>query len=163
MSYKTNENWFYKVVGRNVHLWQYVDSAGVADLAGYKIRLPDSYYGVQLVYPSEDITNGLMFEGTAYVEPFVNVDPNELDGFDNPTLTEETAILGTLNEDSHVNLNRFLSLAIVDYIKAMSADSRGDLGSKEYYMKEFWRKIGDNASNKKMFALVSPTTPHAVR
>ncbi len=163
MSYRTNKNWFYKVVGRNIHLWQHVDTAGVSELAGYNIRLPDSYYGVQLVYPNEDITNGLMFEGTAYIEPFVDVDPNELDGVNNPTLVEETAVLGTLDEDSHVNMNRFLSLACVDYIKAMTADASGDVGKKEYYMKEFWKKIGDNSSNRKVFALISPTTPHAVR
>ena len=158
MSYKTNENWFYRVVGRNLHLWQSVDQAGVDELAGYKIRLPGTFYGAQLIYPSESITEGLMFEGTAYIDPFVDVDPSELDAGANPTLTAEVP-----DEDSHLNLNRFLSLAVADYVKAMVSDMKGDIPTKEYYMKEFWKKIGDNASNKKIFSLVSTTSPHSVR
>jgi len=163
MSYNTNENWFYRLVGRNIHLWQYMDTAGISELAGYNIRLPDSYYGMQLMYPRETITNGLMFEGTAYIEIFVDVDPNELDGVDNPTLTEETVALSTLDEESHVNLNRFLSLACVDYIKAMTADIAGDITKKEYYMKEFWKKVGDNESNKRNMSFIFPSSPFAVR
>jgi hypothetical protein len=163
MSYKTNENWFYRVVGRNINLWQSVDGTTVDELAGHKIKLPGSFYGAQLIYPSESIDDGLMFEGTAYIEPFVDVDPSELDGANNPTLTEETVALSTLDEDSHVNLNRFLSLAVCDYVKAMSSDLGGDIPTKEYYMKEFWKKVGDNASNKKIFSLVSTTSPHSVK
>ena len=87
MSYDTHKNWFYQVVGRNIELWQYVDSAATDTIDGIKIMLPDEYYGKQLIYPDESITNGLMFEGTAFIEPFVDNDPNALNGTSNPTLT----------------------------------------------------------------------------
>ena len=38
------------------------------------------------------------------------------------------------DETSHMNLNRMLSLACVDYLKAMLADRDGDIERKEYYM-----------------------------
>ena len=55
MSRDTNLNWFYEIVGRNVHLWQYNETST----------------GDDIIYPDEDITNGLRFEGTAYIKPFV--------------------------------------------------------------------------------------------
>ena len=56
-----------------------------------------------------------------------------------------------------------LSLAVVDYIKAQLFDLKGDLERKEYYMKEFWKKVGDNESNKRRISLTFPTSPFAVR
>jgi len=158
MSYDTYNYWIYKVVGRNIHLYEYVDSTEVDTLGSYKIRLPQSYYGSGLVYPSESITNGLRFEGTAFIEPFVGVDPNELDGSDNPTLTGETA-----TEASHVNMSRMLCLAIVDYLKAMLFDRAGDIEHKEYYMREFWKKVGDNESNKRKISMAIPVNTYAVK
>ena len=55
MSRDTNLNWCYEIVGRNVHLWQYNETST----------------GDDIIYPDEDITNGLRFEGTAYIKPFV--------------------------------------------------------------------------------------------
>tara|TARA_Y100000034_G_scaffold128429_1_gene182977 strand:- start:410 stop:901 length:492 start_codon:yes stop_codon:yes gene_type:complete len=163
MSVNTDKNWVYYISGRNIHLYQVSNRGAVTELAGYKIRSLDASVGRFLMYPDEDIDDGLMFEGTAYIEPFVDVDPNELDGAANPTLTEQTYLLGTLNEDSHVNLNRMLSLAVVDYIRALIHELAGELDKKEYYMKEFWKKVGDNESNKKMFSLISTANPYAVR
>jgi len=158
MSYDTNKTWLYRIVGRNIHLWQYLDGANTDTLGGHRIKLPNEYYGSQLIYPDEDITNGLRFEGTAFIEPFVGVDPNELDGSDNPTLTGETA-----TETSHINLSRMLSLAVVDYLKAQLADRKGEIDRKEYYMREFWKKVGDNESNKRKTSMSFPSSPHAVR
>ena len=158
MSFDTNRTWFYQIVGRNIHLYQYVQTANTDTLAGYRIRLPNDYYGNQLIYPDESITNGLMYEGTAFIEAFIGADPNELSGNDNPTLTSETA-----TETSHVNLSRMLSLAVVDYIKAMLADLGGEIEKKEYYMKEFWKKAGDNESNKRKISMSFPSNPYAVR
>ena len=157
MSYDTHRYWVYQIVGRNIHLWQYVDSGAVDTLANYKIRLPGEYYGKQLIYPDESITDGLRFEGTAFIEPFVDVDPNELDGNDNPTLAGETA-----EEGSHVNLSRMLSLAVVDFVKAQLSDSKGDIQRKEYYMREFWKKVGDNESNKRKVSMSFPVSTFAV-
>jgi len=159
MSYDTHKTWFFQTVGRNIHLWQYVESSATDTLAGIRISLPDEYYGKQLIYPDESITSGLRFEGTAFVEPFVNNDPNELSGNDEPTLTNQTSP----DEADHINLTRMLSLAVVDYLKAMVSDSSGDLEKKEYYMKEFWKKVGDDQSNKRRNFHVFPITPFAIK
>ena len=63
-----------------------------------------------------------MYEGTAFIEPFVSNDPNELDSTSTPTLTNQA----TPDEADHVNLSRMLCLAVVDYIKAMMAAAAGD-------------------------------------
>ena len=72
MSYDTHKTWLYKLEGRDIHLYQYIDGVATDTLAGYKIALPGEYYGNQLIYPNEDITNGLRFEYTALIEPFVD-------------------------------------------------------------------------------------------
>ena len=159
MSYDTHKTWFFQTVGRNIHLWQYVESNATDTLAGIRVSLPDEYYGKQLIYPDESITSGLRFEGTAFVEPFVNNDPNELNGNDEPTLTYQTSP----DEADHVNLTRMLSLAVEDYLKAMVSDSSGDLQKKEYYMKEFWKKVGDDQSNKRRNFHVYPVSPFAIK
>ena len=159
MSFDTNRTWIYHVSGKNIHLYQYVQTANTDTIAGYRIRLPNDYYGNQLIYPDETITNGLMYEGTAFIEPFVSNDPNELDGNDNPTLTNQTSP----DEADHVNLSRMLSLAVVDYIKAMLADIGGEIEKKEYYMREFWKKVGDDQSNKRRISISFPLGVFAVR
>ena len=159
MSFDTNRTWIYHVVGKNIHLYQYVQTANTDTLAGYRIRLPNDYYGNQLIYPDETITNGLMYEGTGFIEAFVSVDPNELDGNDNPTLTSQTSP----DEADHVNLSRMLSLAVVDYVKAMLADLGGEIEKKEYYMREFWKKVGDDQSNKRKISISFPIGAFAVR
>jgi hypothetical protein len=159
MSYDTHKTWFFQTVGRNIHLWQYVESSATDTLAGIRISLPDEYYAKQLIYPDESITSGLRFEGTAFVEPFVDNDPNELNGNDEPTLTNQTSP----DEADHINLTRMLSLAVVDYLKAMVSDSSGDLDKKEYYMREFWKKVGDDQSNKRRNFHVFPISPFAIK
>jgi hypothetical protein len=158
MSFDTHRTWFYETVGRNIHLWQWVDTAATDTVGSYRVKLPAEYYGKQLIYPDESITAGLRFEGTAFIEPFVDVDPNELDSNANPELTGETA-----EEGSHVNLSRMMSLAVVDYVKAMVSDMKGDVERKEYYMREFWKKVADNESNKRIISVSFPTSPFAVR
>ena len=158
MSFDTNRTWIYQVVGKNIHLYQYVQTANTDTIAGYRIRLPNDYYGNQLIYPDETITNGLMYEGTAFIEAFIGADPNELDGNDNPALVSESA-----TETSHVNLTRMLSLAVVDYVKAMLADLGGEIEKKEYYMREFWKKVGDDQSNKRRVSISFPIGVFAVR
>ena len=159
MSFDTNLTWLYQVVGKNIHLYQYVQTANTDTIDGYKIRLPNDYYGNQLIYPDETITNGLMYEGTGFIEPFVSNDPNELDSTANPTLTNQASP----DEADHVNLSRMLCLAVVDYIKAMMADAAGDLEKKEYYMREFWKKAGDNESNKRRISMSFPTPVYSIR
>ena len=56
-----------------------------------------------------------------------------------------------------------LSLAVVDYLKAMSFEMSGDIERKEYYIKEFYGKLGDNESNKRKISMSFPIGPFAVR
>ena len=69
----------------------------------------------------------------------------------------------SVDESSHVNLNRMLSLAVVDYIKAQMKEATGDLQGKEYCMREFWKKVGDNESNKRNISMSFPASPFAVK
>ena len=318
MSYDTHKTWLYRLEGRYIHLWQYIQGAATTTLGDYKIRLPGEYYGNQLIYPNEDITNGLRIEYTALIEPFVDeawesltarvssstinfqvaasafytdatgitfaaiggstndiisgftdadkyfyvgqsivitgadtggnnktytvnsvsstsiiVDEDIGGGESDQTITVKNngnAILGgedgtdtftdfaagdkirvigsasndadylisskssngdalvissapsavesasesitiyqipaedaTPDESNHVNLNRLLSLSVVDYLKAQLADMQGNVQMKEYYMREFWKKVGDNESNKRKISMTFPTAPFAVR
>jgi HEPN domain-containing protein len=56
-----------------------------------------------------------------------------------------------------------LSLAVVSYVKAMLAEMGGEVQSKEYYMREFFKKVSDNESNKRMQSITYPVSPFAVR
>ena len=234
MSFDTDRNWFYKIVGRDIHLWQYVQTANTDTLAGYRIKLPNEYYGNQLIYPNEDITDGLRIEYTSLSEPFIaealedmqvfidgttiafvdggggsdtitdsgsgfstagfaatdkirvigsasNDGDYQLTNAAAGTLTMATALLtaetagesvtiyqipkedSSPSETSHVNLNRMLSLACVDYIRAMVSDAAGEIQKKEYYMREFWKRVGDNDSNKRKIAMTFPSGTYAVR
>jgi len=231
MSFDTNRTWFYQIVGRDIQLWQYVQNASTTTLAGYRIKLPNDYYGNQLIYPNEDITDGLRIEYTSISEPFIaealedmqvfnegtgiafvdgggssdtitdtasgfgsfgasdkirvigsasNDGDYQLTNAADGTLTMATASLtaetagesvtiyqipkedSSPSESSHVNLNRMLSLACVDYVKAMLFDSQGDLEKKEYYMKQFWKKVGDNESNKRKVTMSFPIKSYSV-
>jgi hypothetical protein len=237
MSYDTNRNWVYQLAGRYIHLWQYIQGAATTTLGDYKIRLPGEYYGNQLIYPDEDITNGLRFEYTALIEPFVgdawedltarasgtdisfalsgtritsdntnnfwdttsgfavgdkirvigsasNDADYTIDSFggsgnsnmivSGSTLTDENTGESvtiyqipkediTPDESNHVNLNMMLSLAVVDYLKAQLAEAAGSVELKEYFMKEFWGKVGDNESNKRKISMSFPMSPFGLR
>ena len=71
MSYDTNKTWYYQLLGRDLQLYQYVQSANTDTVAGYRIKLPLDYYANQLIYPNEDITDGLRIEYTSVDEPFI--------------------------------------------------------------------------------------------
>tara|TARA_R110002020_G_scaffold130973_1_gene292833 strand:+ start:10473 stop:10967 length:495 start_codon:yes stop_codon:yes gene_type:complete len=164
MSYETDKNFVYYISGRNIQLYQLSTSDNTSELAGYKIKNIDSVSSKTVIYPNETIkesdnSGGLMFEGTAFIEPFVTVEPNELSGGAQPTLSEPD----TVDESSHINLSRMLTLAVVDYMKAMVSDAKGDLERKEYYMKEFWKKAGDDENNKRTVPRMAATYPFGVK
>ena len=100
-----------------------------------------------------------MFEGTAFIEAFVDNDPNALNGGAQPTLTEQASP----DEDDHVNLNRMLSLAVVDYVRAMLHEENGDIERKEYYLKQFYKKLGDNESNKRVISVSVPSATYSIK
>ena len=234
MSFDTNKTWFYQLLGRNLQLYQYVQTANTDTLAGFRIKLPLDYYANQLIYPNEDITDGLRIEYTSLDEPFIAEALEDMQVFidgtgiafvdgggGSDTITDTgsgfvtagfaatdkirvigsasnngdyqltNAAAGTLtmatglltaetasesvtiyqipkedtspDETSHINLNKMLSLACVDYVKAMLSDNEGDLQKKEYYMREFWKKIGDNDSNRRKIVMSFPMGSYAVR
>ena len=226
MSFDTNKTWFYQFSGRDLQLYQYVQSANTDTLAGFRIKLPADYYANQLIYPNEDITDGLRIEYTSFDEPFIAealediqifADGTDIsfsttvitgagtgDGFASGdkirvigsasndgdytttgaasnTLTDSTTPFtaesagesitvyqipledSSPDETSHINLNKMLSLACVDYVKAMLSDNLGDIEKKEYYMREFWKKIGDNDSNRRKIVMSYPMGTYAVR
>ena len=69
----------------------------------------------------------------------------------------------TADETAHINLNRMLCLAIVDYVKAQQKDAQGDIQGKEYFMKQFWKKIGDDQSNKRTISMTFPLSVYSVK
>ena len=228
MSYDTSRNWMYSLSGRHVHLWQWTETGATDTVGSYRVKLPTEHYGKQLIYPNEDITNGLRVEYTAFSETFVsealedtsarvsgtdisfsttvltgagtndgfaigdrvriigsasndgdytstNEDTNTLT-FPSSTFTAETAgesitvyqipksvTDASVDESSHINLNRMLSLAAIDYIRAQMKEATGDLQGKEYCMREFWKKVGDNESNKRNISISFPASPFAIK
>ena len=156
MSFDTHRNWFYQLHGKQIHLWQYSKSGNTDLVGGNRVRVPSDFHGSQLIYPNESITNGLKIEHTTIDVPFVNED-HESTTYS--SLTEDTSPDTT----SHINVNRMLALSIVDYVKSQVGDSQGDVNRKEYYMREFWKKVGDNESNKRKTSMSFPTSPFAVR
>ena len=245
MSFDTHKNWFYELHGRFIHLWQWVETAATDTIDGIRVKLPAEYYGNQLIYPNEDISDGLRVEYTAFYEPFVaealettvgrvsdtgisfvtssnyirittsnawstgNIASGDKirvigsasnDGdytitaigdwggggsptYTNGQLTVSESVGTTesagesitiyqiplavadasVDESSHVNLNRMLSLAVVDFMKAQVKEAAGDLQGREYFMREFWKKVGDNESNKRLQSIVFPISPFAVK
>ncbi len=135
------KKWFFKVQGRMIYLYQKNETTG------------------ELIYPDETIANGLMFEGTAFIYPFVTNDPNQLVGNNNPTLTEPASV----DEDAHVNLPIMLTLAVIDYVKAQMAENSGNLEMKEYFMREYHRKVGDYQSNKMKRNRIQVANPFGIR
>tara|TARA_R100000656_G_scaffold36081_1_gene30856 strand:- start:136 stop:594 length:459 start_codon:yes stop_codon:yes gene_type:complete len=152
MSYDTNKNYYYKRHGRILRLYKFKkNSLGPVDTEG-RVNSSSSDFN----YPDENITLGLRVEYTALTKPFVVEDPETTSDL---SLTETTSP----TESSHVNLNRVLSLAVVEYLKAQMAERQGDVAAKEYFMKQFFNKLADNESNKNNVFVAIPTQPYAVR
>ena len=158
MSRNTDQTWAYYIAGRNILLYEVAYGGASSDI-NTKVRLPEFVEEVTLIYPNENITEGLMFEGTAFIEPFVDVDPNELANNAQPDLTN----VPNPTEVSHMNLNRMLSLAVVDYVKSNLHERDGDIQKKEYFMKEFFSKLADSESNKRRELMTFPVSPFALR
>ena len=242
MSYNTDKNWFYELYGRKLHVWQWVETAATDTVGSYRVKLPSEFFGNQLIYPNEDITNGLRVEYTALYEPFISeaiedttvressstisfedgtggssrdiIDlgtstatdfvaddkvrvmgssSNDGDytvvtkGTDGSTGYQQLEVAagsftaeavgesitiyqipvsvadGSVVETTHVNLNRLLSLAIVDYVKAQAALQEGNTQLKEYYMRDFYKKIADDQSNRRKISITFPVSNFAVR
>ena len=230
MSSYVDKEFFYYLRGRELLLYKLLGSRNRTRIT--QTGILQSYHN-ELMYPDEDIANGLRIEYTALNEPFIaealetttskvsstsfafNSSPyisqsssnywasngfvvgdkirvqgstsNDGDytiasfsGTGNPNLVTTEALtteaagerititqipkeVASPDETSHINLNKMLSLAVVDYIKAMKADRNGEIDKKEYYMKEFYSKLGDNESNIRKISMSFPSSPFAVR
>ena len=68
-----------------------------------------------------------------------------------------------INESSILPFPDVISLAMVDYIKAKMKEEQGDLEQKEYYMKEFERKIAKFESVKLGSSKRITTGSYAIR
>jgi len=235
VSYQTFKNWYYQIQGRYIHLWQIANSAFIDTIGSYKIRLPGERSSIQLIYPDEDITDGLRIEYTSFNEsdlfisealetttakisgsnisfnssPYINNSDNpnwatspfvvgdkiriigsasndgdytiaSFSGAGNPnlvtseslttesagqriTITQIPKEVTSPDSTSSINVNKMLCLAVVDYVKAMIHEERGEIDKKEYYIKEFYSKLADNESNKRIVSSAFPISPFAVR
>jgi len=231
MSSYVDREWFYYLKGRNIHLYKLLGGSSSERITqSGVIKTLDR----ELMYPNEDIADGLRIEYTALDEPFVSEaletttayasaitisfgdgdggssrdTINYSSGLGDFATNDKVRVQGSASNDgdytianaasasilevaagsftaesageritisqisvedtspsetSHANLNRMLSLACVDYLKAMISDARGDVQMKEYYMREFWKKVGDNESNKRKISMTYPANPYAVR
>jgi len=235
VSYNVSKEWYYYLRGRELLLYKLLGGSTTERISQSGIL---STRDNELMYPDEDIADGLRIEYTALNEPFVaealetttaygsgtnisfalsgtrittttanfwdttsgfaagdkiriqgstsNDADYTIDSFgggsnvnmvvSGSTITDESAgeritvtqipkevASASVDETSHANINQMLSLAIVDYVKAMKAESMGDLATKEYHIREFYSKLGDNEGNKRKIAVSFPTGPFAVR
>tara|TARA_R100000030_G_scaffold98252_1_gene87987 strand:- start:1603 stop:2298 length:696 start_codon:yes stop_codon:yes gene_type:complete len=230
MSSYVDKDYFYYLKGREILLYKLSGSRNSDRISQSGVFRS---YDNELVYPDEDIANGLRIEYTRVNEPFISealettlayasgigiafvdggggsdtiTDSNS--GFgdfsdgdkirvrgsssnDGDYTLSGTANSGTLtvatgtftaesasqritiqqipkevvspDSTSHINLNKMLSLAVVDYCKAMIAERNGEIDKKEYFMKEFYGKLADNESNKRTISVASPITAFAVK
>lgn len=73
-------------------------------------------------------------------------------------------VTGTdITETSHVNLNRQLSLALVDYLRAKVAEAGAQVDLREYYMKQFYSKLGDRSNNLRKVSVQNVVSPYALK
>ena len=79
------------------------------------------------------------------------------------TITQIPKEVTSPDTTSSINLNKMLCLAVVDYCKAMISERDGEIDKKEYYIKEFYSKLGDNESNIRKISMSFPSSPFAVR
>jgi len=231
MSSYVDKEFFYYLRGRELLLYKLLGSRNKTRIT--QTGILQSYHN-ELMYPDENIENGLRVEYTALNEPFVaeafedtsskvsgtgisftlgspsfisdsnsgfnfeagdririvGSSSNDQDGqvassgtistsridIGEGTITSETAgqrititqipkevESDNVNSTSSINLNKMLCLAVVDYVKAMIHEERGEIDKKEYYIKEFYSKLADNESNKRIISSAFPVSPFAVR
>jgi len=230
MSSYVDKEWFYYLRGREVLIYKLQGGVSTSRISQSGVF---QSYNKELVYPDENISEGLRIEYTRVSEPFVvealetttayasgtgiafvdgggssdtitdtasgfgdfrdedririkgsasNDGDYTLSGsasagtltFVTGTFTAETASerititqipkkVTSPDSTSHINLNKMLSLAVLDYCKAMMAERNGEMDKKEYFMKEFYSKLGDNESNKRNISVAFPAGPFAIK
>ena len=227
MSSYVDKEFFYYLRGRELLLYKLLGSRNRTRIT--QTGILQSYHN-ELMYPDEDITDGLRIEYTALNEPFVaeqfeasnsklsgigisfDATAEEINDASNKWITsgfangDKIRVQGSSSNDgdynitniganstvisenlieeaagqrititqipkevaspdstSSINVNKMLCLAVVDYVKAMIHEERGEIDKKEYYIKEFYSKLADNESNKRIISSAFPVSPYAVR
>ena len=230
MSSYVDKEWFYYLRGREILLYKLQGGISTGRISQSGVF---QSYDKELMYPDEDIADGLRIEYTRVSEPFISESLETTTGYasgtgiafvdgggGSDTITDENSGLsdfadgdkirirgsasndgdytlsGSANADrltfatgtftaetkserisitqipkedsspsatSHINLNKMLSLAVIDYCKAMLAERNGEIDKKEYFMKEFYSKLGDNESNKRNISVAFPSGPFAIK
>ena len=237
MSFFVDKEWFYYLRGREILLYKLRGGSSTSRISQSGVF---QSYDNEMMYPDEDIADGLRIEYTRVSEPFVaealetttSYESGIIISFEDGTggssrdiidLGSATAtdfvaddkirVRGSASNDgdytvvtkgtdgstgyqqlevaagsltteavgerisitqipvevasplstSHINLNKMLNLAVIDYCKAMLAEQNGEIDKKEYFMKEFFSKLGDNESNKRNISVSFPTGPFAIR
>ena len=230
MSSYVDKEWFYYLRGREILLYKLQGGISTGRISQSGVF---QSYDKELMYPDEDIADGLRIEYTRVSEPFISESLETTTGYasgtgiafvdggvGSDTITDEnsglsdiadgdkirirgsasndgdytlsgSASAGTLTfatgtftaetaservsitqipkEDSspsatsHIKLYKMLSLAVIDYCKAMLAERNGEIDKKEYFMKEFYSKLGDNESNKRNISVAFPSGPFAIK
>ena len=230
MSVYVDKEYYYFLRGRELLLYKLMGSRNADRITQTGVL---QAFDNELVYPDEDIANGLRIEYTRLSEPFVSESLETTTAYasgigiafvdgggGSDTITDTTSGLGNFSDgdkirikgsnsndgdytlsgsassgtltfatgtftaesagervtitqipkedsspstSSHINLNKMLSLAVVDYVKAMISEQRGEIDKKEYFMKEYYGKLADNESNKRVISMMFPMSPYAVR
>ena len=230
MSSYVDREWFYYLRGREILIYKMQGGSSTQRITQSGVF---QSYDKELMYPDEDISEGLRIEYTRVSEPFVsealetttayasgtgiafvdgggssdtitdtasglgdfsNGDKVRIRGsvsndgdytlsgsasagtltFATGTFTAETAServsitqipkeVSSPDSTSYINLNKMLCLAVLDYCKAMLAERNGEMDKKEYFMKEFYSKLGDNESNKRNISVTFPSGPYAIK
>ena len=237
MSFFVDKEWFYYLRGREILLYKLRGGSSTSRISQSGVF---QSYDNEMMYPDEDIADGLRIEYTRVSEPFVaealetttSYESGIIISFEDGTggssrdiidLGSATAtdfvaddkirVRGSASNDgdytvvtkgtdgstgyqqlevaagsltteavgerisitqipvevasplstSHINLNKMLNLAVIDYCKAMLAEQNGEIDKKEYFMKEFFSKLGDNESNKRKISVSFPSGPFAIR
>ena len=151
MSTQVDRDWFWRHNGKKIEIYRLKRGLGRVRTDGVLTSGSD-----ELAYPDESITSGIRVEYTAFINPFVSSDPESTKDSANSAVTSP-------DESAHINLNRMLALSIVSYIRAMLSEESGDIQKKEYYMRDFLKRVSDNESNKKGVSFSMPIGPYAVR
>jgi len=240
MSFFVDKEWFYYLRGREILLYKLRGGSSTSRISQSGVF---QSYDNEMMYPDEDIADGLRIEYTRVSEPFVSEELETTTSYESGIIisfedgtgtsvggrdvidlgstaaTEFVAddkirVRGSTSNDgdytilaiaadvstgyrqldvvagsftteavggrvsinqipvddstspsttSHINLNKMLSLAVLDYCKGMLSERNGELDKKEYYMKEFFGKLGDNESNKRNISVSFPSGPFAIR
>ena len=237
MSFFVDKEWFYYLRGREILLYKLRGGSSTSRISQSGVF---QSYDNEMMYPDEDIADGLRIEYTRVSEPFVaealetttayesgiiisfedgtGGSSRDIIDLGSATATDFVAndkirVRGSASNDgdytvvtkgtdsstgyqqlevaagsftaeavgerisitqipvevedplstSHINLNKMLSLSVLDYCKGMLSERNGEIDKKEYYMKEFFGKLGDNESNKRNISVSFPSGPFAVR